>query len=92
MSDPPQSNPRYESFAVAADRVLRTSAGKAFLEGLEWICQYDSQAFQPGDDFNPYAAATRDGARAVLIEARTAASRGAGMRKAAINDPKPPII
>ncbi|MAT82429.1 MAG: hypothetical protein CMJ29_12395 [Phycisphaerae bacterium] len=71
----------YEEFAVAADRVLRTSAGKAFLEGLERVCEYHSQAFQPKDDFNPYAAATRDGARAVIIEARTAAARGSEIRK-----------
>ncbi len=58
----------YADFCKAAGEVMRSSAGQSMLAGLQKIVQFGSSKFRAEDDYNPHAAATRDGAAAAITE------------------------
>lgn len=51
----------------AYHRVFLGEEGKTVLEDLKRAFGTDSQAFLPGQDFNPIPAAIRDGQRGVIL-------------------------
>lgn len=66
----------YDDFCRAANRVLSTVEGQTMLHHLKLVVGFDNSNFLAADNYNPYAAAGRDGAAAVVRELVWAAKVG----------------